>query len=1410
MRLLSLALLLSSIGIAAPVTWSPPATITADADVSTTGTTVFAYNWKDSVQTIRGVNFTAPGAGATLAWVGGSTYGKFVTDAGTAMPAYGLNAAYKTLLDGARYSAGGDTCTVTLNNLVVGRQYQVQLWVDDSRIYGPGRSETVVSGGNTVTLQYSNAGASTAGGIGQHTIGTFTADTSSQVITLKGNPGGSTQLNALQLRDVTAVPPSPPAITTQPQSQTAALGGAISLTVAATGSEPLAYQWFFKADRIESAADATLVLADLTSDAAGAYSVTVSNHLGSATSEPALLTIIDPLDPAQAIAAYHPVWTSPSQNDRGAMPLGNGEVGIMLWVQADGDLQFYISRTDSRSELDRLVKLGVVRLNLSPNPFASGQPFRQELLLRDGRAEIQAGPPESRVTLRVFVDSDSPTLYISGTAASALAVRATYETWRTADYTGNVASSPLAGSSFSNLYESADVVQASTADRVSFYHRNAWSCVGKVAGVQFMAPYLAEIPETLANRTFGGTMTLSGASLVGGNALLTTTTVNDFVLKLTTHTAQTASAADWLDQVAARHAQAPDAAAAMQRTAQWWHDYWSRSWLFIQGDGPPEPTAMGRNTHPLRIGTDSNGANLFSGSMARASFYGRVLAAAEITALAAGTPDSDVTVTTGLAASWLLGNTTAGVCPGRQGTAIPLTTSGTLNVATEGGIRHARFDGGHLVASDDPLFEPSAGTTMEAWIRLDADESNNGRLFDKTTANQQDGYLFDLYPGRALRLYNGFDGLATVANVLPTGVWLHVLVTYDNTTKARALYINGTRVAEDAGNPVSSGETTPSVITRGYMLTKWMSACGARGNFPIMFNGSLWTVNPNTNAITLSNNPDYREWDHTYFYQNTRLNYLSMPARGELDFMQPFFDYYDAFQALNRKRAVAWHGAGTEGQFNNEMTTSFGLLPGDIYGYNRGSWPKWYTQNQYGGAVTLSPGLELLALMLDAYEHSGDTTFLQTKILPYAADLFRFIETRFPDRANGFIRMTPLHSVETYHNTTNAMPVVAGMTAVLDRILALPPELLSPAQAAAFTASRALTPPLPLQSLNGKSVFAPAEVFTNSRMNVEEPEHYATFPFRLCGIGCANRQTGIDTFEQITLANNFYKPFTIGGPLYVNSFSGWQQTPMAAALLGLTDDAKRALASNARLFSTSHRLPAMWGQIYDSVPDGDHGANLLNTAQLMAFQTLDSRIFLLPAWPADWDVSFKFHAPQATTVSGRYRAGVLDQLEVNPPSRASDIVLMADVPVSLTHSQTITGYDAWRLAQFSNQDLADPARWAPAADPDGDGLANLIEYALGLDPQSHNPNPVRMDVETIDGRNYLRLSVTRDPAATGVQIEGLRTVSLENSNSWSSDGTVVEIDSPTLFRVRDADPIGSDDRSFQRLRFILQQAPAAL
>jgi pectate lyase/pectin methylesterase-like acyl-CoA thioesterase len=84
---------------------------------------------------------------------------------------------------------------------------------------------------------------------------------------------------------------TPPIITTQPASQTAPTGSNVTFGVAATGAEPLGYQWEKDGAVIPGATGATLILNNVQPSDAADYRVVVSNSLGAAISDPATLTV---------------------------------------------------------------------------------------------------------------------------------------------------------------------------------------------------------------------------------------------------------------------------------------------------------------------------------------------------------------------------------------------------------------------------------------------------------------------------------------------------------------------------------------------------------------------------------------------------------------------------------------------------------------------------------------------------------------------------------------------------------------------------------------------------------------------------------------------------------------------------------------------------------------------------------------------------------------------------------------------------------------------------------------------------------------------------------------------------------------------------------------------------------------
>ena len=92
----------------------------------------------------------------------------------------------------------------------------------------------------------------------------------------------------------------PPSIATQPVSQSVNSGATVTFTVSAAGSGPLNYQWrkggtnLLNGGAMSGATGATLTITGLVVGDAGNYDVLVSNSVGTATSNPASLTVNGP------------------------------------------------------------------------------------------------------------------------------------------------------------------------------------------------------------------------------------------------------------------------------------------------------------------------------------------------------------------------------------------------------------------------------------------------------------------------------------------------------------------------------------------------------------------------------------------------------------------------------------------------------------------------------------------------------------------------------------------------------------------------------------------------------------------------------------------------------------------------------------------------------------------------------------------------------------------------------------------------------------------------------------------------------------------------------------------------------------------------------------------------------------
>ena len=462
-----------------------------------------------------------------------------------------------------------------------------------------------------------------------------------------------------------------------------------------------------------------------------------------------------------------------------------------------------------------------------------------------------------------------------------------------------------------------------------------------------------------------------------------------------------------------------------------------------------------------------------------------------------------------------------------------------------------------------------------------------------------------------------------------------------------------------------------SEITNAYLLTRFMLKCCGTGAFPIYYNGMLFNLCPGKHRhfvtdsfgetctaqpeeYTLEYNPDERSWCVEHLWQNIRHPYHTFLVQGETESMKVLFSYYRRFWDINRFRAKKYFGA--EGQHNTEMTLSFALPSAGIYGVNREGLPAGYTANRHGGAVDISPGLELLSLMLDYYDYTGDGAFFKEEVQVYARDLYRYIETRFCKRIKGKMVLAPLHAVETYWEAVNPIPTVAGLWSTVKRLLTA--KDLEAEYQDFFIRYQEQIPELPTGEEEGARFLKPAEKYADQRQNVEIPELYACFPFDVYNQFTEGADRMKRTFEKRIREYRCNQPFRIGETPGYPSYSGWQYQGIVAARLGMTDLAKKILSDNVQMKNPGTRFPAMWGPIYDGVPDTDHGANIVHLLQEMVMQTHDHNIYLLPAFPAEWDVAFKLHPDGRTTVEAEYEKGVLKELKVTPESERKRIKIL--------------------------------------------------------------------------------------------------------------------------------------------------------
>lgn len=925
----------------------------------------------------------------------------------------------------------------------------------------------------------------------------------------------------------------------------------------------------------------------------------------------AFLIAVGPLSISNLLAAdgpepnrspYEVVWDSPSDDHHGSVPLGNGEVAVNAWIEPSGVLRMYLSRTDSWDDNGRLVKVGCLRFGLIDHPKPA-EGFQQRLTIKDATLTAHYGQGDDAVSLRLWVDATRPVVCVEIETARPTLAAAVIEMWRNRQETlPSVETSDIFAGRAEKTVVEPDVLLAGRAGRIGWYHRNIKSVGPELcAKIQGVADFPR--PDPLLHRTFGALVATDRPMPIHDGGLRSTTG-RTHVFEVYVHARHPATEAQWLAEASSGLAAARAVPLAERRAAheKWWADFWQRSWIHIRQNGrqasETKTAAVSRqNALPVRIGADQTGGSKFQGTFGRVSVYEAALDDRQVTQLAKGREEPALEH------------------PSRLYSGVPSGPQALENLRPR----------------------PFKEFTIEAWIKPDVRSQGSMRIIDKITPGGSDGFLLDAFPGRGLRL---IVGAATMnkQNVLADGQWQHVAATATAAGRLK-LYLNGKPIETSSGETGSSWIADGDdafVVSRAYALQRFVTACAGRGSYPIKYNGSIFTVP----AEGRPGDADYRAWGPGYWWQNTRLPYYAACRAGDFDLMQPLFKMYGRdLMPLMKFRTRRY--LGHDGAYIPECIYFWGDVFTESYGWQ--PWDQRQDKLQASGWHKWEwvSGLELVGLMLDYYDHTGDEAFLKSVALPTAHEILTFFDQHYKTGPDGKLVMHPSQALETWWDCVNPMPEVAGLHAATERLLALPENVVSPPQRAFWQQLQKKLPAIPTtKAADGKTMLAPAAEFKLKR-NIENPELYAVFPFRRFAFDKPNADWAVEALNRRLDR----------GP------HGWRQDDLFMAYLAQTDQAREYVVRRARSKNAASRFPAFWGPNYDWVPDQCHGGVLQTSVQSLLMQTDGRAIHLLPAWPADWDAEFKLHAPLQTIVAGRVENGKLVQLDVQPESRRKDVVV---------------------------------------------------------------------------------------------------------------------------------------------------------
>jgi len=457
---------------------------------------------------------------------------------------------------------------------------------------------------------------------------------------------------------------------------------------------------------------------------------------------------------------------------------------------------------------------------------------------------------------------------------------------------------------------------------------------------------------------------------------------------------------------------------------------------------------------------------------------------------------------------------------------------------------------------------------------------------------------------------------------------------------------------------------------RNYQLFRYQLGGNINGEYPTKFNGGNLNYDPVLVNEKTTYEPDWRQWGgavHTA--QNQRLLYWPMLKAGDFDAILPQFELYR--KGLPAAQARVEKHFGHKGAVYTEYMNAPGLVFGAGWGWEdsnhrfrgeeipfgdeRATGATGYNQTAEAGvqanqscAYHWESQIEHAYMIMEYHRFSGKDI---SQYMPFIKASVVFFDEHYQIRQkmrngraldeNGKLVIYPSTSCESYRGATNPSDLLSGLNACLKSLLQLNEKYVSTEEKEYYKGFLIRIPDYPIEEVDGLSVVKPAYSWLKEA-NQELPQFYPLFPFDQFKLGD----------EEIQYFKNAYK---IAPDFRKGTIKSWHQDGIEFARMGMAEEAGDY--NTRKLQDSPRRFPTFWGPGHDWVPDHNWGGSGMIGLQEMLLQTIGDKIVLFPAWPREWDVDFKLHAPENTTVEAVLKDGEIITLKVIPESRSEDVIV---------------------------------------------------------------------------------------------------------------------------------------------------------